>query len=239
MTRTVEWREVETRPGAGSLSTIGDEAWWEEPIGEWVAALRLASSGGRVIATELRIFPELRHDTTPPGEWDHRSPGVPEDGLPDKPRRSVSITKMVARARRALAEEAEGVPQEEIALAAKHGDPSFISTPLIGAGFDDWPALNLPNRSERPGSRGWGIDWHLRIAVVYVRHDEDGSTTPTKDTAVELRMDDALVSKAIYRCRKKYGLLTQVPPGRRSGGRLTNYALRLIKERTTKGGTGS
>ena len=210
-------------------ATVREQAWWEEPHGQWTIALRLTPDDGFVIASELRIFPTAGQPQKP-GEWNQAMGGLPPGGISNKVLRNFSVTQALARARQALIDEATATPLEKLEEVARRRDPELLETPLISAGFTNWKKLDNAHPSQRPGSPGWGIEWHLRIAAVYEMADIEGSQEPTKDVAYDLDLDANHVSKALHRCRHKYNLLTRVPPGRRSGGRLTAHARALIEE---------
>jgi hypothetical protein len=65
-----------------------------------------------------------------------------------------------------------------------------------------------------------------RVAAVYVKHHERGSTSPTADTAQELGCPRPYAAKMIGLARER-GILTGTSQGK-SGGRLADYGQRLL-----------
>ena len=206
-----------------------DQTWLEVEVDkDWTAAARLAVQDGRVIVSELRVFPRDRElGAGVAGLWRGEVLGpratVPVGGLKSELLRRVRLPKYAARAEEVVEawRRAGGMPE----------DSARDSLPGLEAST---PGRRRPRRPDR---------FYAELAAEYVRTLEQGSRRPVEDVRKRRRLSAAQVRDMIHEARGR-GLLS---PGQQGapGGYLLPKAEQLlgihrrVKQEPRKGKTGA
>lgn len=197
-----------------------DQTWLEVEVDkDWTAAARLAVQEGRVIVSELRVFPRDRElGAGVAGLWRGEVLGthatVPVGGLKSELLRRVRIPKYAARARDVVESwrRAGGMAEES----------ARVSLPGLAAST---PGRRRTGRPDR---------FYAELAAEYVRTIEKGSRRPVEDIRTRRRLATAQVRDLIHEARER-GFLSKGEQGA-AGGYLLPKAEQLlgIRHRITR-----
>lgn len=202
------------------------ELWFEEPIGEWIAAFRLIpDEGGRPQIAEVRVFPnESRRRRRDPGSWSGSEDSTPPGGLPRTVLNEIKVGRPLEYLDKILKKQAKIYGKEMIATLFGLSD-GVLSEEL---------------RTERPGRGGRSDEFLAEVASIYVDLLNGPTKSPTKDLAAELstrrNYEYAIESaRQLLNKARNRGILERPARAGRPGGSLTDYGRSLLEKRGENG----
>lgn len=229
-----------------------EDAWVEYDLDDdWTVALRLTTSDGTTIVSELRVFPRGNDSDWRPkpekptlekrrskptrklGEWkaDTHGWGV-RAGLMQELKRGVTSSLLRDIRLDASVAAADEFQAEMRQRKGKHGESGGASWARDMAGLGFKSALPEPPKRER---RGGLTDLQFaQLAKRYLTRVKKGSRSPILDLARSRKEDPSRIRDLIRKSRlPRYGFLTITKQGAK-GGTLTAKSIELLKQRSRK-----
>jgi hypothetical protein len=199
-----------------------DDAWQEIVVDEqWLAAVRLAMQDGRVVVSEVRVFPREREPGAGvAGLWSAEVLGpvavVPRGGLTSRLLRKVPLGEVPAHVVSVLS-----------AWDKVRGPLKALASDTVREGF---PGVVLNPRPRPERASGRPDVFYAQLAAAYVRAVTRGSRHPVAELAARRGgVDPAKVRDMLHEARER-GLLSEGTQGKAEGHLLprAKQILRLL-----------
>ncbi len=174
------------------------EAWVVKPLADgWIAAYAIAQQAGRLVVSEMRVYPDEHQSATTDepaknphaGEWSGHLTGiaatVPEGGL------TATITRQAT-----LGQDVTGALPEIIARMQRE-------FPRLSARLNQWGLTAEETRAKVAdgGRRGKPRTFYARVAEVYAAAAANGSGHPVEDVARTLHLRVSTAKNAVAKAR--------------------------------------
>lgn len=220
------------KPTSDNPSPHQEDAWVEQDLDEnWRVALRLSTTEGTTIVSELRVIPAQDYRGRKFGEWkaDTSGHGVfagmnfdLNEGVTGRLLRRIKVGEYLKKTDEFQADMRK--------RQGKHGESGGAgwARDMARYGFQSaYP--EAPRRERRKGLTDLQF---ARLAKQYVTRVQKGSLSPVKDIA-KTRKEDIKRTRDLLHKTRRYGFLTKVKQGSK-GGELTTKSFELLKERSRK-----
>ena len=216
---------------------VQEDAWVEQDLDEnWRIALRLSTTEGTTIVSELRVIPAQDYRGRKFGEWKadtdaHGRYGYGvfagmnfdlNEGVTGRLLRRIKVG--------AYLEKTDEFQADMRKRQGKHGESGGAgwARDMTSYGFQSaYP--EAPRRERRKGLTDLQF---ARLAKQYVTRVQKGSFSPVKEIA-KTRKEDIKRTRDLLHKARRYGFLTKVKQGSK-GGELTTKSFELLKERSRK-----
>jgi hypothetical protein len=204
------------------------DAWVEHDLDDdWTVALRLSTTAGTTIVSELRVFPRQEYSKRKLGQWkaDTHGWGVKAGWMQELKR---GVTSSLLRQIKLDALVTATDDFQEYMRKRDGGREGSWSSDMARWGFQSaYP--EAPRRERRKGLTDLQF---ARLAKQYVARIKKGSRSPILDLA-QSRNEGPTRTRNLINQARQHGFLTRTLQGAK-GGALTTKSLELLKERSRK-----